>query len=176
MRRKFALAALLVLVTVTALALAVAPTASAKAETMTVTASEAYNVFPPNLVAQHITSNIAHLTFDNVLSETSACELVDGLNYTHMNVVTPLVGGSWLASTRGICHGTNTFVTDTMGVWKGTFAGTISMAGGTYNCSARAKGVSGAVRGMVFLGRTVNTGGYSSSATMSGTIIAPHGF
>jgi hypothetical protein len=29
---------------------------------------------------------------------------------------------------------------------------------------------------MVFVGRTVNTGGYASSATMSGTIIAPHGF
>ena len=139
MRRKFALAALLLLVAVTALALVVAPVASAKAETMTVTASEAYAA-PPNLVAQRITGNIAHLTFDNALSETSACELIDGLNYTHMNVVTPLVGGSWLASTRGICYGSNTFVTDTMGVWKGTFAGTISMAGGTYNCAARAKG------------------------------------
>jgi hypothetical protein len=175
MRRSIAPAALLLLVTLTALALTAAPVASAKAETMTVTASEAYAA-PPNLVAQRITGTIAHLTFDNVLSETSACELVDGLNYTHMNVITPLVGGSWLNSTRGMCYGTSTFATDTMGVWKGTFAGTISMAGGTYNCAVTAKGVSGAVSGMVFVGRTVNTGGYASAATMSGTIVAPHGF
>ena len=175
MRRKIALAALLVLVTVTALALVIAPTASAKAAFAHVTTSEAYAA-PPNLAAQRITGNIAHLTFDNVLSETSASELVNGLNYTHMNVITPLVGGSWLNSTRGICYGTSTLVTTEMGVWKGTFAGTISMAGGTYNCAVTAKGVSGAVSGMVFVGRTVNTGGYASSATMSGTIIAPHGF
>ena len=175
MRRKFALAALLVLVVVTALALVIAPAASAKAAFAHVTTSEAYAA-APNLAAQHITGNIAHLTFDNVLSETSASELVDGLNYTHMNVITPLVGGSWLNSRRGICYGTSTLVTTEMGVWKGTFAGTISMAGGTYNCAVTAKGVSGAVSGMVFVGRTVNTGGYASSATMSGTIIAPHGF
>jgi len=175
MRRKIALAALLVLVAVTALALVVAPVASAKAEKMTVTASEAYYI-PDTSPDVRITGNIAHLTFDNVLSEASASPLVNGLNYTHMNVITPLVGGSWLKSTRGICYGTSTFVTDTMGVWKCTFAGTISMAVGTYNCAVTAKGVSGAVSGMVFVGRTVNTGGYASSATMSGTIIAPHGF
>ena len=175
MRRKIALAALLLLVAVTALALVVAPVASAKAEKMTVTASEAYYI-PDTSPDVRITGNIAHLTFDNVLSETSASELVNGLNYTHMNVITPLVGGSWLNSTRGICYGTSTLVTEEMGVWKGTFAGTISMAGGTYNCAVTAKGVSGAVSGMVFVGRTVNTGGYASSATMSGTIIAPHGF
>jgi hypothetical protein len=175
MKRRFATVAVRCLVAVAALVLMIAPAASAKVAIVHVTASEAY-AQSPNLAAERITGNIARLTFDNVLSETSASELVNGVNYTHMNVVTPLVGGSWLNSTRGICYGTSTFVTDTMGVWKCTFAGTISMAGGTYDCAVNAKGVSGAVSGMVFLGRTVNTGGFASSATMSGTIIAPHGF
>lgn len=175
MRSKLALATLLVLVTVTVLALVVAPVASARSEKTTVTSCETYYI-PDTSPDVRITGSIAHLTFDNVLSETSTSELVNGLNYTHMTVITPLVDGSWLDSTQGICYGTSVLVTENMGVWKATFAGTISMYDGTYDCVVRGKGISGAVSGMVFLGRTVNTGGYTSYATMSGTIIAPHGF
>jgi hypothetical protein len=174
MKRKLVGAAVLCLGLLATLAIAATPAALAKAERMTVTSSEAYAA-PPHLVAEHITGRIDHLTFDNVFNETSASRLVNGLSYTHMHVITPLVGGSWMNSTRGICYGSSTLVTDDMGVWKGTFAGSISMAGGTYDCAFTSKGVSGAVCGMVVVGRTVNTDGYGFPATLSGTVTTPHG-
>ena len=178
MKRKLALAALLCAMVVTALALAVAPVASAKAEFMTYTGTEVYDALP-NLVAERITGRVAHLTFDNRLREESdsSSPLGTGLMYTHMNVVTFPVDGSWMLATKGICYGSFRLeLDDEISAWEGVFTGTISMAGGTYDVTASGRGVSGEVAGMVLKARSVNTGGYESAALVTSTIIAPHGF
>jgi hypothetical protein len=177
MKRKLAVAVLLCAMVVTVLALAVAPAASAKAVFTTDTGTEVYAA-APNLVSESITGKVAHLTFDNTLREVSdsGSPLGTGYMFTHMNVVTFPVDGSWMLATKGICYGSFQLVLDNdVGVWEGVFTGTISMADGTYDVTASGRGVSGDVAGMVLKARSVNTDGYASAAIVTSTVIDPHG-
>jgi hypothetical protein len=169
MRRKFVMAALLCLALITLLALAAAPIASATAEVLPVSGIETYAA-PPNPVTPEpwVTGGVAHWTFNNLLREDGTSPLLNGFNHTHLvTVFDPETG-------VGICHGTWQIVVDQgLGVWEGTFAGSISMATGSAAIRITGKGVSGVVAGMVFRARDVNVGGVQ---VVTGTILAPLGF
>ena len=173
MRRKIALAALLVLVTVTALALVIAPTASAKAETMTFTGTEVFVASTP--LSYTVTGGVAHLAFANVFYDTSSThqEMLEGYTFTKLYAVATLVGGVPTDSViRGTVH------KDTAaGEWAGTFNGTMSMTDLTWDCKIRGRGISGDVTGMLMFGRNVKTApGPFGVAILTGTVLAPHGF
>ena len=173
MRRKFALAALLVLVTVTALALVIAPTASAKAETMTFTGTEVFVASTP--LSYTVTGGVAHLAFANIFYDTASANqaMLEGYTLTHLYAVATLVGGVPTDSViRGTVH------KDTAaGEWAGTLNGTMSMTDLTWDCKIRGRGISGDVTGMLMFGRNVKTApGPFGVAILTGTVLAPHGF
>jgi hypothetical protein len=173
MRRKIALAALLVLVTVTALALVVAPTAFAKAETMAFSGTEVFVASTP--LSYTVTGGVAHMAFANVFYDTTSAhqEMLEGYTFTRLYAVATLVDGVPTDSVmRGTVH------KDTAaGEWEGTFNGTMSMTDLTWDCKIRGRGISGDVTGMLMFGRNVKTApGPFGVAILTGTVLAPHGF
>jgi hypothetical protein len=170
MNRKFVMAAVLCLALVALMALAAAPIAAATAESTAVSAIETYAA-PPNPVTPEpwVTGGVAHWTLNNLLRETATSPLITGFNHTHVVVLFDPATGA------GTMHGTWQIVVDgNLGVWEGTFAGSINVLTGVANANIRGKGVSGAVAGMVFRARDVNPDGVTGLVT--GTILAPKGF
>jgi hypothetical protein len=163
-----AVAACLALVAL--MALAGAPVAWAQAEFAELSGIETYAAEPNPLTPEPlVTGSVAHWAFENHLRIASSSPLLAGDNYTHMVVLfDPLTGA-------GTCHGTLRIVLDgENGIWEGTFAGTIDLFSGEYDVHSTARGVSGAVDGMVSRARDVNTTGAYGELTV--IVIAPHGF
>jgi hypothetical protein len=170
-------AALMCLVLVAVMALAVAPAALAKASTLSFSGTETWAVFPPaDPVAWNVTGGVVNGEFfnfftDSAITPASAAYMIAGANATHLFVVAKLVDG-----VPGDANIRGTFHKDCVaGEWEGTFTGTMSMQTLAWDIKVQGKGVSGEVTGMIMLGRSV-TDESGTFATVSGTILAPHGF
>lgn len=169
MKRQFGMATVLCFTLVVLMALTAAPIASAAAVFTEIDAIETY-AGPPNPATPTpwVTGGVAHWTFNNLLRETSSSPLFTGFNSTHVDALFDPETG------EGTMRGTWRIVLDGgLGVWEGTFAGSVSLATGYADINITGRGVSGEIAGMVFRGRDLNTDGVTGVVT--GTILAPRG-
>jgi hypothetical protein len=154
------------------MALALAPAASAKAEILSVTGTETATGFTADVV---YTGGVAHARGGGTFVENGAGVLLDGVNTTELLVVFDPATG------EGICNGTFVLDAGSSGTWVGTFAGTMTFPtagnGGAflYDIRVSGRGTSGDVTGMTFIARDVKSDASSSTADVTGKIIAPHG-